>query len=193
MAAGGYPQQNLGTMPSLMHGPLGSVAGVQQPIPSGHFGLLQPPGQFQAPLHPMAGAPGGFVPAVLGLSQHDQPLICSRRLHQSCWRLDRERQRTIFIEPQGHWQFRLRQFLADLHHHCCVHTSWTVTGFLAVNNCEVECLAWMHLMSGPPCETFQSTGQWSWLAPMTMTSCNTTCVHFRHAYGSPTCVPTHLQ
>ncbi len=75
MAAGGYPQQNLGTMPSLMHGPLGSVAGVQQPLPPGHFGLLQPPGQFQAPLHPMAGAPGGFVPAVLGLSQHDQPLI----------------------------------------------------------------------------------------------------------------------
>lgn len=74
-SAGGYPQQNLGTMPSLMHGPLGLAAGVQQPLLPGHFGLLQPPGQSQAPLHPMAGAPGGFAPAVPGLSQHDQPLI----------------------------------------------------------------------------------------------------------------------
>ncbi len=75
MTAGGYPQQNLGTMPSLMHGPLGLAAGVQQPLPPGHFGLLQPPGQSQAPLHPMAGPPGGFALAVPGLSQHDQPLI----------------------------------------------------------------------------------------------------------------------
>ncbi len=73
MASGGYPQQNLGAMPSLMHGPLGLAAGVQQPLPPGHFGLLQPPGQSQAPLHPMAGPPGGFPPAVL--SQHDQPSI----------------------------------------------------------------------------------------------------------------------
>ena len=75
MAAGGYPQQNVGTMPSLMHGPLGLAAGVQQPLPPGHFGLLQPPGQSQAPLLPMVAAPGGFSPAVPGLSQHDQPLI----------------------------------------------------------------------------------------------------------------------
>lgn len=73
-SGGGYPQQNFGAVPSLMHNSLGMAAGVQQPLLPGHFGLFQPPGQPQAPLHPVGMAPEASVPIMPGL-QNDQPLI----------------------------------------------------------------------------------------------------------------------
>lgn len=72
---GAYPPPNFGAMPSLMHGALGLAAGVQQPLLPGHFGLLQPQGPSQQPLHPMEGVSEGFPLVMPGPSLTDHPIM----------------------------------------------------------------------------------------------------------------------